>query len=292
MAAGTGDPDDGLRVCHHVAMSDEDLWRQKDPADPSADEAEQTGEAAGETPRSAEPPAEPPSDLDMTQPITGGSSATPPPEAPTPPPAPPGPSYDAPPGPGAVPPPTNPYGQSQPGPSGAPYGGQQPPPPNPYGTGPQPYPPQEPYATGGQPYVGQQNPYPPPPNPYPQPQEYASPQNPYGVPYQPAYAGGRVPDQPSATTAMVLGIVGLVGILFCGGITLVLSPFAWAIGAKSVREIDQQPGRYGGRDKAQAGKWMGIIGTILLILGVVFIAFLIIGLSVSSTDSDPTFGNG
>jgi hypothetical protein len=98
-----------------------------------------------------------------------------------------------------------------------------------------------------------------------------------------------LPDQPSATTAMVLGIIGLVGLLFCGGLTLLLSPFAWAIGAKSVREIDQQPGRYGGRDKAQAGKWMGIIGTVLLILGVVAVAFLIIvGLSVSSDNGDPT----
>ncbi len=68
---------------------------------------------------------------------------------------------------------------------------------------------------------------------------------------------------------MVLGIVGLVGIAFCGGLTLVLSPFAWAIGRKSVAEIDANPGRYGGRDKANAGKIMGIIGTVLLALGIV-----------------------
>jgi hypothetical protein len=70
---------------------------------------------------------------------------------------------------------------------------------------------------------------------------------------------------------MVLGIVGLVGIALCGGITLVLSPFAWAIGHKAVREIDADPGRYGGRDKANAGKIMGIIGTVLLVLGIVAI---------------------
>ena len=46
-----------------------------------------------------------------------------------------------------------------------------------------------------------------------------------------------------------------------------LSPFAWAIGAKAVREIDATPGRYGGRDQANAGKIMGIIGTVLLVLG-------------------------
>ncbi len=89
----------------------------------------------------------------------------------------------------------------------------------------------------------------------------------YGA-YPPGYGAG-LPDQPSATTAMVLGIIGLVGIAFCGGLTLVLSPFAWAIGRKSVREIDANPGRYGGRDKANAGKIMGIIGTVLLVIGIV-----------------------
>jgi hypothetical protein len=278
VAGRPGGPEVGAGVCHHVAMSDDDLWRPKDPADPGDDQpADETSEAASGS-----------SDLDMTQPITGGSGSRPSSDTPPPPPpAPPGPSYDAPPGPGAVPPPTNPYGQ-QPGPYASPYGGQQQPPPP---TTPYPRAPQQPYG-------GPQNPYQPPQNPYPQPQEYGSPQNPYGVPYQPAYAGGMQPDHPSATTAMVLGIIGLVGLLLCGGLTLLLSPFAWATGAKSVREIDSQPGRYGGRDKAQAGKWMGIIGTILLILGVVLIIGLIaIGVAVDSSDSSPidnggTFQNG
>src|SRR3954453_12882846 len=220
-------------------MSDDDLWRPKEPAD--------------------HPGAGPPGARDapeMPQPITGSGStppadsADPGPSSAPPPPAAPGPSYGAPSGPGAVPPPSNPYGY-QPGQPGA---------------------------------------YPPPPNPYPQPQEYANPQSPYGVPYQPAYAGGALPDHPSDTTAMVLGIIGLVGLLFCGGLTLLLSPFAWATGAKSVREIDAQPGRYGGRDRAQAGKWMGIIGTVLLILGVVLGAFLVI-VGIAASNDDPTFGN-
>ena len=49
---------------------------------------------------------------------------------------------------------------------------------------------------------------------------------------------------------------------------LIVSPVAWVLGAKAVREIDASPGRYGGRDRAQAGKIMGIIGTVLLVLGV------------------------
>jgi hypothetical protein len=122
---------------------------------------------------------------------------------------------------------------------------------------------------------------PPPSNPYPQPgsyDQYAAP-NPYGTqPYgaYPQGPGAGPVEHPSATTAMVLGIIGLVGLAFCGGITLVLSPFAWAIGRRAVREIDASPGRYSGRDKAYAGKIMGLIGTILLALGVLAIAAVIV----------------
>ncbi len=152
------------------------------------------------------------------------------------------------------------------------------------------------------PYAAPQNPYQPPPNPYPQPGSFdqsAAP-GPYGTQTYGAYPqgyGAALPDEPSATTAMVLGIVGLVGIALCGGITLVLSPFAWAIGRKSVREIDANPGRYGGRDRANAGKIMGIIGTVFLLIGIAAIV-AVIGLiaavpdSPAPIDQSPTFQNG
>ena len=87
---------------------------------------------------------------------------------------------------------------------------------------------------------------------------------------------------------MVLGIVALVGLAVCGGITLVLAPFAWAMGSRAVREIDAEPGRYGGRDKANAGRIMGIIGTVLLVLGVLLILFLVVGLFAAGTSSGVT----
>jgi len=86
----------------------------------------------------------------------------------------------------------------------------------------------------------------------------------------------RPPAHNSATTAMALGLIGLIGMLFCGGLTLVLSPFAWAIGSKAVREIDANPGAYSGREQAFAGKVMGIIGTVLLVLGVLVVAAFIV----------------
>lgn len=125
----------------------------------------------------------------------------------------------------------------------------------------------------------QQPPYQPPPPQQPPPYGY-------GQPYRPP-----APKHPSATTAMVLGIIGLVGILSCGGVTLVLSPFAWAIGSKAVKEIDAAPaGTVGGRDEANSGRIMGIIGTVLLILAVLAVlAFVVLIVAVgsdSSFDSD------
>lgn len=256
-------------------MSDDDLWRFQEPS--SADKPDQ----AAETGKARDRPAA--GVGDETQPLSGSNAARPAP--PDPPPSPPSA------GPGAVPPPANPFGQ--------------PPPQNPYAPAPQgnPYgvpttdPAQgSPYGAPGQPGAYPGSGYLPPTNPYPVPNEYATPQNPYGTPYQPAYAGGALPDHPSATTAMVLGIISLVGIALCAGITLILAPAAWVVGAKAVRQIDEAPGRYAGRDRAQAGRIMGIIGTVLLVLGVLaIIAIVVLAVSVGTSDSQPgtpTFGNG
>ncbi len=153
-------------------------------------------------------------------------------------------------------PPPNPYDQTSPYPQPGAYG--------------QPAPGQPGY---GQPGYGQQG----------------YPQQPYG---QPGYghgggAGGQ--PHPSATTAMVLGIIGLAGIMFCGGITLVLSPFAWAMGRKAVREIDASSGTLSGRDQAKGGQIMGMIGTVLLVLGLVLVTVLVIGVF---TFSSTTFEQG
>lgn len=98
----------------------------------------------------------------------------------------------------------------------------------------------------------------------------------------PGYPIAR-PDHPRATTAMVLGILGLVVCQIC-------APFAWSIGGKAVKEIDASGGAYGGRGQAQAGYIMGIIGTVLLGLGVVFgilwLVFVVI-VGVAGSTSGP-----
>lgn len=178
-------------------------------------------------------------------------------------------------------PPTTPYPDSSapsPGypPTGYPPAGYAHPGYAPPGYGPPAYgqPPyaQPPYAQPlyGQPSYGQP--------PYDQP-----PATPGGYPPVPAgYALPVAPDHPSASTAMVLGLVGLVGFFMCG-ITVALCPFAWAMGGRAKREIDASGGALGGRDKAMVGYVTGVIGTIILGLGVLgVILFAAVAVSTSS----------
>lgn len=162
------------------------------------------------------------------------------------------------------------YGQQQ-GP-GQPYGQQQDPRTEqgwgsqgaqpPYG--------QQQYGQYGQP--GQQQYGQPPyqqPDPYQQAGQYGQGYQGYGQPY--GTFTPAPPNHPQATTAMVLGLVGLVGSLVLCGLTLVVSPFAWALGRNSLKEIEASQGRLGGESSARAGMIMGIIGTVLLGLGLLMI---------------------
>lgn len=155
--------------------------------------------------------------------------------------------------------PQNPYGQQQNPypmsgqPSGQPaYGGQQ--------------------AAGVPPQPGRADPYYYPPGPV------APGQLPYG--YAPP------PTHSQATLAMVLGLIGVVGAFFACGLTLVVSPFAWVIGQKAVREIRSSGGRLGGESQARTGMIMGIVGTVLLVLAVIaFVAFIALLIAADSSGS-------
>lgn len=152
---------------------------------------------------------------------------------------------------------------------------------NPPGDGPTP--PEEPTAPQqGQPGPGQAGPgQPGPGQPGPgqpgqeQPgywQQQAQGQPPYPPPGYPAH--GQVqyaPDHPKATTSLVLGILGVV-------LCQVIAPFAWSMGKRTLNEIDASQGRLGGRGAAQAGYVLGIVGTVLLGLSLVFILIYVVGM--------------
>lgn len=88
----------------------------------------------------------------------------------------------------------------------------------------------------------------------------------YPSPYPPQ---PYVPDHPKATTCLVLGILGVV-------LCQVIAPFALVMGKRTVDEIDASGGRVGGRGSAQAGYVLGIVGTVLLGLALVWVIVLVI----------------
>ena len=142
--------------------------------------------------------------------------------------------------------------------------------------------------TPGQPGPAEQT---PPGQPYGAPQQ---PQQPYGAqpppqqPYQAAPGQGWTvpPKHPQATLVLILGILGLV-------VCQVLGPFAWIMGNKAVAEIDANPGAYDGRGEAQAGRILGIIATVILILSVLLVAFffvlVIAGIAGASSSGSSEF---
>jgi hypothetical protein len=152
-------------------------------------------------------------------------------------------------------PPSEPSSGEQ-GPSYPPPPGQQPPPQPGYG---QP-------GYGGYPPPGYPA-YPPPAGPHP------------GGP--PAYYPPAVPHHPKATTALVLGLVSVVGGLSFCGIPLLVSPFAWVTGHRVLDEIRASRGQLAGESSAQAGMVLGIIGSVLLVIWLLVVALMVLGFATA-----------
>ena len=114
-------------------------------------------------------------------------------------------------------------------------------------------------------------------DPYPQP-DYGSQQPAYGAtarvygqqpaygvnPYQQPVYGYVPPNHPQATTALILGIVGLALCPFVGIAGFVM-------GGRVRREIDAAPGQWGGRGLATAGWVLGIISIVYAALVLAYI---------------------
>lgn len=78
----------------------------------------------------------------------------------------------------------------------------------------------------------------------------------------------RYPEASQATTILVLGILGLI-------LCQVLGPFAWVMGNKELAAIDAGLRPPENRGTANAGKILGIVGTVLLAVGVVALLILV-----------------
>jgi len=69
-----------------------------------------------------------------------------------------------------------------------------------------------------------------------------------------------------ATTALVLGILGFLCCQFC-------APFAWYIGNQELKAIKAGASPVANQGYATAGMVLGIIGSIFLVLGLLWILF-------------------
>ncbi|MBV8202580.1 MAG: DUF4190 domain-containing protein [Acidobacteria bacterium] len=90
---------------------------------------------------------------------------------------------------------------------------------------------------------------------------------------QPIYSPPPPPAPPAsasassqAITALVLGILGVI----CCGFA---APFAWYFGQTELRAIREGRSSTAGEGMAMAGKILGIIGTVLLIFGILWVLF-------------------
>lgn len=81
---------------------------------------------------------------------------------------------------------------------------------------------------------------------------------------------GAYPEASQATTVLVLGILGIVICSFLG-------PFAWSMGTKELAAIDAGRRPPENRGTANAGRILGIIGTVLLGIAVIVLVLLIVG---------------
>ena len=85
------------------------------------------------------------------------------------------------------------------------------------------------------------------------------------------------PQDSQATTILVLGILSLILCQFLG-------PFAWVMGNKELAAIDAGERPPENRSTAQTGRILGIISTVLLLVGVVFgfVLLAILGIAAVS----------
>lgn len=112
--------------------------------------------------------------------------------------------------------------------------------------------------------------------------------SPYPQPYAYAPQPVRLPAHPRATTAMVLGIVGVAG-FFVLLFPVIVCPLAWYFGAVAEREAEREPARYRPAGEARTGMILGMIGTALL--GVLLLLLFVVGtLIVISARYDAGYG--
>jgi hypothetical protein len=97
----------------------------------------------------------------------------------------------------------------------------------------------------------------------------------------------RLPHHPRATAAFAVGLTSLVGVVVL--LPVALGPLACYLGASARREIEREPGRWGGQTQATAGLVLGIVATVVLVI-VVVLMLAAIGLFSLALHTDTGYG--
>lgn len=113
----------------------------------------------------------------------------------------------------------------------------------------------------------------PPSNPYQPGPPQGQPNQPYQSYGQPGPQWRPPPEHPQATLILVLGILGLV-------LCQVLGPFAWVMGGRARKEIQASNGTIGGDTQVTIGWILGIVASILLVVGVLVVALYLVGIAI------------
>lgn len=87
------------------------------------------------------------------------------------------------------------------------------------------------------------------------------------LPPPPSQMLTRPPASTQATTALILGILG---ICCCG----LIAPFAWYLGNQEIKAIQAGGSPAAGEGLARAGMILGIVGSILCCLSLIWIFFM------------------
>jgi hypothetical protein len=98
------------------------------------------------------------------------------------------------------------------------------------------------------------------------------------VPRDPYTVGPPAGKADGAVAALVLGLVGITVCQLC-------APFAWYYGRRAERLIDASGGTLSGRGEATAGKILGIVACVLVVLGILLFVALAVGMTSSSSSS-------
>ncbi len=101
-------------------------------------------------------------------------------------------------------------------------------------------------------------------------------------PSPPVDSAGPPVEHPQAGTIRALGLVSLF--------VPVLGPVAWVQARRALAEIDAEPGRYLNRSAVATGRTLGVVGTVLLVLAVAWMAVAVVFVLISIADG--TFDTG